>query len=283
MIALIRFAYLSSFQTFFIGRIIRIIMITVKGIGYQFQNYFGININRTNGSGDFLFLYLRTPTEVMFNNQFQNVPAGNFILYKKGDPQIYRKTDGSFINDWIHFELEPYNNFFEKLKIPFNTPVSFVNNKTITDLIADLYIEFFNEGSQHEYIMDSKMRVLFHKFSDMYKSLLTGGTSYGKYFDELSKIRQNIHNYQYVPDGADEIAKKLNISTSYFQHIYKKLFGVSVNQDIIKGRIEHASRLLMETDASVSEIAEQCGYKNLEHFSRQFKKVKKVSPQKYRK
>lgn len=127
------------------------------------------------------------------------------------------------------------------------------------------------------------MRVLFHKFSDMYKSLLAGGTSYGKYFDELSKIRQNIHNYQYVPDGADEIAKGLNISTSYFQHIYKKLFGVPVNQDIIKGRIEHAARLLMETDASVSEIAEQCGYENLEHFSRQFKKIKKVSPQKYRK
>lgn len=254
----------------------------MRGIGYQFHNYFGIDINRINGSGDFLLLYLRTPTEVMLNNQFKNIPAGNFILYKKGSPQIYRKTDGSFINDWIHFETEPYDNFFENLEIPFSTPVSFVNNKIITDLIADLYIEFFNEGSQHEYIMDSKMRVLFHKFSDMYKSLLAGGTSYGKYFDELSKIRQNIHNYQYVPGGADEIAKKLNISTSYFQHIYKKLFGVPVNQDIIKGRIEHAARLLMETDASVSEIAEQCGYENLEHFSRQFKKIKKVSPQKYR-
>lgn len=65
---------------------------------------------------------------------------------------------------------------------------------------------------------------------------------------------------------------KLNISTSYFQHIYKKLFGVPVNQDIIKGRIENAARLLHGTDASVSEIAEQCGYENLEHFSRQFKK-----------
>ena len=65
--------------------------------------------------------------------------------------------------------------------------MSFINNKIITDMIASLYIEFFNEGTQHDYIMDSKMRVLFHKFSDMYKSLLIGGTSYGKYFDELSK------------------------------------------------------------------------------------------------
>lgn len=93
-------------------------MVTVKGIGYQFHNYFGIDINRTSGSGDFLLLYLRTPTEVMLNNQFQDIPAGTFILYKKGSPQIYKKTDGSFINDWIHFEIEPYGNFFENLEIP---------------------------------------------------------------------------------------------------------------------------------------------------------------------
>lgn len=258
-------------------------MITVRAIGYQFHNYFGIDINKVDGSGDFLLLYLRTPTEVMIDKQFQNLPAGTFILYKKDSPQVYRKTDGCFINDWIHFEIEPYNDFFDKLEIPFSTPISFINNKTITDMIAGLYIEFFNEGSQHEYIMDSKMRVLLHKFSDMYKSSLTSNTSYSKYFDGLSKIRQSIHSYQYVPSGVDEVAAKLNISTSYLQHIYKKLFGVPLNQDIIKGRTEYASRLLMETDASISEIAEMCGYKSLEHFSRQFKKIKKVSPQKYRK
>lgn len=257
-------------------------MITVRGIGYQFHNQFGIDINRTDGSGDFLFLYLRTPAEVMLRNQFQNIPGNTFILYKKGEPQIYRKSDGSFVNDWMHFEINPYDNFFENLEIPSSTPVSLINSKIITDMIADLYIEFFNEGSQHEYIMDSKIRVLFHKFSDMYQSLSNGGASYGKYSGVLTSIRQSIHNYQYVPSGAEEIAGELNISTSYFQHIYKKIFGVPVKQDIIRGRIEHAARLLQGTDASVSEIAEQCGYENLEHFSRQFKKLKGVSPQKYR-
>lgn len=66
-------------------------MVTVKGIGYQFHNYFGIDINRTSGSGDFLLLYLRTPTEVMLNNQFQDIPAGTFILYKKAAPRFTRK------------------------------------------------------------------------------------------------------------------------------------------------------------------------------------------------
>ena len=46
------------------------------------EYYFGIDINRTSDSGDFLLLYLRTPTEVMLNNQFQDIPAGTYSIYK---------------------------------------------------------------------------------------------------------------------------------------------------------------------------------------------------------
>ncbi|MDY5179916.1 helix-turn-helix domain-containing protein, partial [Butyribacter sp.] len=94
---------------------------------------------------------------------------------------------------------------------------------------------------------------------------------------------QRIYNYEYIPSGAEEIAAKLNLSTSYFQHTYKKIFGISVHQDIIKARIEHAARLLQGSNNSISEIAAICGYENLEHFSRQFKKIKGVSPQQFRK
>ena len=100
---------------------------------------------------------------------------------------------------------------------------------------------------------------------------------------EFSKLRQHLYNYEYVPSGAKEIADGLGLSTSYFQHTYKKIFGVSVHQDIIKARIEHAARLLQGSNDSISEIAAICGYENLEHFSRQFKKIKGMSPQQFRK
>ena len=94
-------------------------------------------------------------------------------------------------------------------------------------MIADLFIEYFNEGDQHEYIMSSKAETLFHKFSDIYRTTINSGSAFDKYFDEFSELRQHIYNYEYVPSGADEIAAKLGLSTSYFQHTYKKLFGIS--------------------------------------------------------
>lgn len=257
-------------------------MIRVKEIGYQFINLGGIDINRINGSGDYLFLFFRCPTEVMLCGEYKQVRENTFLLYKKGEPQIYRRTEGHFINDWIHFEIDPYDDFFEKLEIPSSTPVTLKDYHVITDIIADLFIEYFNVGEQHEYIMDKKASVLFYKFSDLYKLTGNGRAAVNKYLRELTDIRKKIHNYEYIPKGAEEAASHLNISTSYFQHIYKDFFGVSFNQDVIKGRVEYAARLLKETNASVSEIARRCGYENQEHFSRQFKKIKGCPPKKYR-
>ena len=263
-------------------------MIKIRLIGYHFHNCPDFYVNRPNGSGDYLLLYLRSPTEIMTDNKCIRGPKNTFILYQKNKPQIYRhiqsgSADDYFINDWIHFDFDEYDNFFEKLEIPFNTPITLSTPKVITDMIADLFIEYFNEGDQHEHIMSSKAEALFHKFSDLYRTTLNAGSAFDKYFDEFSKLRQHLYNYEYVPSDAKEIADGLGLSTSYFQHTYKKIFGVSVHQDIIKARIEHAARLLQGSNDSISEIAAICGYENLEHFSRQFKKIKGMSPQQFRK
>lgn len=257
-------------------------MIKIANLGYQFVNIGGFDVNRPHGSGDFLFLFFRCATEVWIDGQYQIIPENTYFLYKKGEPQIYRKKDGHFINDWIHFDIEPYDNFFETLGIPFQTPMHLAYNNEICDMISNLFIEYFNIGKQHEIIMDQKASALFHKFSDLYHFSKTKGNKMTDYRQAFIEIRRKIQNYEYFPEGAEEIADSLNISTSYAQHLYKELFGNSIHQDIIRARIDHAAHLLNGTEFSISEIARQCGYDNFEHFSRQFKKWKGCSPRNYR-
>lgn len=48
-------------------------------------------------------------------------------------------------------------------------------------------------------------------------------------------------------------------------------------------RISYAEILLQTTTFSMESIAEACGYSNPVHFFRQFKKIKGITPAKYRK
>lgn len=258
-------------------------MIKVVDMGYQFVNVGGFEANRPEGSGDYLFLYLRCPTEVFLNGSYQWFPAETYIIFEKGAPQIYRKWDAHFINDWIHFDFDTYDQYFEKLGVPLNTPITLQNNAEILEMTSALLIEYFSNGKEHQKVMSAKTDELFRKFAELYHFSNEHSTKMNNYRAAFTKLRQKILTRQYCPENIEDAARQMNLSVSYFQHLYKNFFGNSIHKDIIHARIAQAAHLLAHTDYSIGEIARLCGYDNTEHFSRSFKKHKGVSPRSFRK
>ena len=52
--------------------------------------------------------------------------------------------------------------------------------------------------------------------------------------------------------------------------------------DIIQSRIGQAKRMLAQTNLTMEEIADRCGYNSPVHFSRQFRKCTGYAPSKWR-
>ena len=52
--------------------------------------------------------------------------------------------------------------------------------------------------------------------------------------------------------------------------------------DCIRARIRLASDQLLYSEKTVAETAEFCGYRNVEHFCRQFKQYTGLSPREFR-
>lgn len=124
------------------------------------------------------------------------------------------------------------------------------------------------------------MKSFFIKLSEKLHS--KNSTQPNSYYEKMSIIRTQIYKMPYYDWNIEEAAHQLTMSKSYFQHMYKKMFGTSVMNDVIQIRIEHAKYLLSATDISISQIAEMCGYKCSSHFMRQFKSRMKMTPSEYR-
>ncbi|MDR2536585.1 MAG: helix-turn-helix domain-containing protein [Treponema sp.] len=79
-----------------------------------------------------------------------------------------------------------------------------------------------------------------------------------------------------------EIATASGLSAPYFSTIFKEEMGENLSSYLNRIRVEKASRMLTETDLSLSEIAGACGFEDQSWFSKTFKHYIGVSPGKYR-
>lgn len=78
------------------------------------------------------------------------------------------------------------------------------------------------------------------------------------------------------------IADELAMSPIYVSRLYKQLTLKGLTDVINETRIAKAQYLLIETENSVADIAEQTGFTNSSYFYRMFKKFNGVTPNDYR-
>lgn len=78
------------------------------------------------------------------------------------------------------------------------------------------------------------------------------------------------------------IADKLNISEAAFYKFIKKQTKKTYTQIINEFRINYATKLLMTSDKSISEICFESGYNNVSYFNRKFKQIMKMTPHEFK-
>lgn len=80
----------------------------------------------------------------------------------------------------------------------------------------------------------------------------------------------------------EQLAKMVNLSPSYFSHLFKSNTGYSPRDYITNARMNKAKLLLAETNKSISEIAYAVGYVNGVSFTNVFTEKIGCSPKNFR-
>lgn len=89
-------------------------------------------------------------------------------------------------------------------------------------------------------------------------------------------------NFQFDISLAD-VAAECFVNKFHLSHVFTENFGMSVGQYIRGKKIEMSKTYLAQTDLAISEVAEKCGFNDINYFDRTFKKLIGVTPLKYRK
>jgi PAS domain S-box-containing protein len=95
---------------------------------------------------------------------------------------------------------------------------------------------------------------------------------------KLRDLRSEIHEDFSKPWKIDDMAEKMNLSTSRFASLYKSTFKISPTEDLIQTRIAQAKKMLSGSKVSVKKVSEACGFESVHYFHRAFKKRANLTP-----
>ena len=105
---------------------------------------------------------------------------------------------------------------------------------------------------------------------------------------DISENRFLKYIYDYVDAHISEdlslsvLSAKMNYNPSYISRLFKRLTGQTLLDYITSRRMDHAVKMLTETNASIQEIAKATGISSGQYFALLFRKKYGVSPLDYR-
>lgn len=90
-------------------------------------------------------------------------------------------------------------------------------------------------------------------------------------------------NHFHEPIGVNDLAREAAMSRRGFHQAFLEHIGRPPGHELQRVRIEHAKKLLVQSDRKMRIVGEDCGYQSANNFWFAFKQATGMSPERYRK
>lgn len=257
----------------------------VGSIGYNFPHTAEFVMDCPGGPGCWLFLHVRTPALFELGGKNYKVAKESAVLISPWTQCRYYGDGGIYVDDWIYFGMtsEDQQRLLD-MGIVFDEPVKVEASLDMASTVHKLTFEHFSDDVYHDEMEGMYFDILFIKLARAFRSEQKAVQKLPAEKDSaMASIRQAIYRDPITFSSVKYIAERAQMSCSGLQHLYKRLFGVTVSSDIINSRLLRAKSLLSATSLTVDKVAESCGYSCTYSFLRQFKEKLGCTPTEFRK
>jgi len=247
---------------------------------------------------DFIELVYVTAGQALeyVDRQCHRVACGDLIFINYGASHAFTPLDTySFIN--ICFSPEVVSDDIIKAENAFSLLSLTTFNELCSESCGGMLTFSGTERTEIESILTAMCREYkekqpsWHTVMESYLNILITKmlrkTVMGIRKEELGDVWSELSAYIDLHLGEEltlkSLASRCFYNPSYFSRVFKEKFGVSPVEYITRKRVDHAARLLCETDLTVDEISARSGFTDRSGFYRVFARYTGKTPSEYRK
>lgn len=232
-----------------------------------------------------LYYMLKGRTTYFIENEIYGVEKGNFVFVPKG---IIHNTDNeNCMNNerlLVNFEEEIFDGRAKELKeqmLSFRVicvPDDYL--PMIENLLFKIEMEYHQQEQGKELLLElyiQELLVFLCRYRCERKPAIR----------EVDRIIYKV--LEYIKNNFEReltleiLSRTFAVSESYLSRKFRQVTGIGLAQYITLVRISNGEKLLRESLLSITDVAQRCGYNDSNYFAAVFKKVKGMTPLRYRK
>lgn len=218
-------------------------------------------------------------------------PADTIMLIdfpeaKKRNPTqcIALTLDRKRIIDTIDYlnEFYPKSNPYQNWDINFQQ-THLKNNSGLSDVINKMVAVCMEKTTTKDVLADLTMKELIVRLVQLQHleqltDRKTDNQTNSPFYHVACFIRENLSNRLDI----EKLSRKACMSRAQFFRTFKREYGITPVQFIIKERLKYSKQLLTETTQTIQQISLETGFDDVNNFIKLFKKNEGMTPGTYR-
>ncbi len=218
----------------------------------------------------------------LINDNLFDINAGDIVLIKKNELHMTKQLATPFgenmkiyMNDDKIDSLGKNSEIFKECFDYNHIIIPTKQKKHITTIFSKIQKERNNPQLFSEQLINN---LIYELLADIYKLIFIEQKDISLNVseiqsDEINKAIKYIYVNYSKNLSLSEIAKSVNMNSSYFSRYFKKHTGLNLMDYINLIRIKNATSLIKNTNMTLTEIAHVCGYNEQAYFCKQFKRI----------
>ena len=171
--------------------------------------------------------------------------------------------------------VSPLNRFFNTNRFVNIIPKEMVEQSNALKILERMEEEWSPDDIYNNHILQSNILLYVIEIAKLIDEEQKINYNFIKTYDKNSATINSV--IQYINDNVkskitvESIAREMNFSKSYLQHIFKKSIGIPISQYILMQKMQTAN-FLLEEGFSIKAVAYELGYKYYPTFFSAYKK-----------